>query len=234
MMSSVKYIISSFSGLLCKLDREENDPKEADIQLIQNAFSQCELTVPHHDIIEDKMRTGEKPETIFHQISPEDSSALHEAYEQQLEKNYINNMQLADPKIPNLLATLQEAEVKIIIVDFRTPTSVKEALEHLKIAQYIDSVIETKPDGELRKANPAVFNKLIKEKYPEITADNTIIIGHQSADINFAHHPAVNLPFCWAKYAGADYEMCRPLLDKETDKVFYNATDLFTHLHSLV
>jgi phosphoglycolate phosphatase-like HAD superfamily hydrolase len=215
-----KYIICSFSGVFCKTVPVE-DRESPDIALIQNAFKNLKCPIPEEEAIKQEMGMGSSPKAICESLGSENAQELHAEYMRLLDEEYIGTMQLVKGA-SELLERLKSAGVEIIMVDFRTPETVREALINLKISNYVSTVIDTEENGSLRKGQPGVF-KLIQEKYPDLTRENTIVVGHQNADIIFAHHKDVNLPIYWAKYGGGDYKMCMNL---NPDKTFYNVQHL--------
>ncbi len=87
--------------------------------------------------------------------------------------------------IPELLQELQGRGVQLMVATSKPEQFTNRILEHFDLAKYFTFVAGCTLNG-LRPEKADVI-AYIREKYPEVTADNTLMIGDRKFDIEGAH-----------------------------------------------
>jgi phosphoglycolate phosphatase-like HAD superfamily hydrolase len=218
-----KYLIFSFSSVLCQARPQREEGKTIQISLIQKAYEIAYPDLkPREKQITDKMIEGKSIFQIFKALNSVQADELYTKYKELLEENNIKRLELT-PGSESLLKQLKQFGIKVILLDFKHPSIVRKALNALGIDSYVEKVVDTQQSGELRKGRPEVFHHLIQRDYPDMTQFNTAVVGYQNADLNFAQ--SVGLDSFWLQNAGGDFNMCAHLAE-ENGKTVQDLSDL--------
>lgn len=113
--------------------------------------------------------------------------------------------------IPELLADMQERGVTLIVATSKPEEFTHRILEHFDLAKYFSFVGGNTLD-EKRPTKSAVI-EYIRTQYPDISAENTYMIGDRRFDVEGAHAfglPTIGVLYGYGdeaemKTAGADY-----------------------------
>ncbi|MBQ9860127.1 MAG: HAD hydrolase-like protein [Clostridia bacterium] len=102
--------------------------------------------------------------------------------------------------IPELLAALRERGDKLIVATSKPEEFTNRILAHFDLSKYFDFVGGNTLD-EARPTKASVIT-YIQENYPDITADNAVMVGDRKYDIEGAH--ACGLPAVGVLYGYGD------------------------------
>ncbi len=136
------------------------------------------------------------------------------------------------PHIPELLKQWQDRGVTLIVATSKPEEFTNRILEHFDLAQYFAFVGgNTLNEDRPTKASVIAY---IRENYPDISAENTVMVGDRKYDIEGAHAqglPAIGVLYGYGdraemEAAGADYvatnvaelNQCLSLLNEKDTK----------------
>ena len=129
----------------------------------------------------------------FHGLSQEDAQRAVVYYRERFSVVGWQENEVHDG-IPELLSELRDRGVKLMVATSKPEEFTNHILQHFDLAQYFTFVAGCTLSG-LRPEKADVI-AYVREKYPEITADNTVMIGDRKFDVEGAHKcglPAVGV-----------------------------------------
>lgn len=201
----------SISYLLFDLDGTLTDPGEGITNCVRYALekfgihaSSREKLYPyigpplHHSFMQ------------FHGLSEEDAARAVDFYRERFSEVGLFENEVIEG-ILDLLRDLQERGVTLIVATSKPEEFTNRILERYDLMRYFTCAVGSTLSG-LRPEKADVI-AYIREKYPEIAAENTLMIGDRKFDILGAHAcglPAVGVLFGYGdraemEAAGADY-----------------------------
>lgn len=145
----------------------------------------------------------------FHSLSAEDAEKAVTYYRERFAVEGWRENQVYDG-IPELLETLRERGVHLIVATSKPEEFARRILEHFDLAKYFVFVAGSTLDGQRpEKADVIAY---VRDQYPEINANNTVMVGDRKYDMEGAHSqglPAVGVLFGYGEReeleaAGAD------------------------------
>ncbi len=104
--------------------------------------------------------------------------------------------------IPELLSELQDRGVKLIVATSKPEVFTSRILEHFNLAKYFAFVVGSTLDGVRSEKSDVIA--FIRERIPEINAENTLMVGDRKYDVEGAH--IQNLPVVGVLYGYGDRE----------------------------
>ena len=113
--------------------------------------------------------------------------------------------------IPELLRTLKENKVHLIVATSKPEVYTRRILDHFDLSQYFSFVAGCTLDGQRSEKADVIAH--VREQYPEMNGENAIMIGDRKYDIEGAHShglPAVGVLFGYGdreemEAVGADF-----------------------------
>lgn len=137
----------------------------------------------------------------FHHLSAEDAEMAVAYYRERFAVEGWRENQVYDG-IPELLQSLQERGVNLIVATSKPEEFARRILEHFDLAKYVSFVAGSTLDGKRpEKADVVAY---VCDHYPEINADNTVMVGDRKYDVEGAHSqglPAVGVLFGYGERA---------------------------------
>lgn len=130
---------------------------------------------------------------------------------------------------PGLLTAISEIaqlDIHQIVLSNKGTEAVEDAMRRFDLNSLFDLIIGADPRLK-RKPDPMVFHTVIRAKYPEITADEVLVVGDTEADIRFARN--IGAKSCWAAYGYGDRGVCsglRPSMVIQTPEDIISSLDL--------
>ena len=188
---------------------------------VKLAYQHLNQTAPSSMDIEEAIKKGKPTKIMLQLLSPwADENLIHELFKACTQSYLKQSAQqtILFPHAREILIQLKEMGIAISIISNKSPTEIKAALSHFKLAKYIDLVIGAEPEG-LCKPDPAIYEKLLQPSFPTIQRENILMVGDTLTDIQFAK--AIEIDMCWVKYGegnATDCHACNPRYSIESLK----------------
>lgn len=133
------------------------------------------------------------------------------------------------PAIPSLLQTLRDKGARLLVATSKPEEFTNEILRHFELAGYFDFVAGNTLDE--RRPTKASVIAYLQEQYPQLSADNAVMVGDREYDVLGAHErglPAVGVLYGYgsrgelekagAEHIAADADELRAFLLSWLDK----------------
>lgn len=129
--------------------------------------------------------------------------------------------------MPELLRQLQENGVRLIVATSNPEVYTQRILEHFDLASYFSLVAGCTLDGH--RSEKAEVIAYVRSNYPEITANNALMIGDRKYDVEGAH--SQGLPALGVLFGYGDREELEAV---EADYIAVDVADLKRLLFSMI
>lgn len=192
----------SISYLLFDLDGTLTDPVEGITNCVQYALEKFGI----YPSTREELYPYIGPPLIysfthFHGLSQEDAEQAVLYYRERFSELGWKENEVYEG-IPELLRELQERGVPLMVATSKPEEFTNRILKHFDLAKYFTFVAGCTLSG-LRPEKADVI-AYVCEKYPQITAENTLMIGDRKFDVEGAHQcglPAVGILYGYGSYA---------------------------------
>lgn len=173
-------------------------------QLIFNSFQQA-----FKELLKDRVLSNEEIidcigptlEQTGEKYYPQDPSSFVKCYRHYYQINHDEMIEIF-PGIIQMLESLKQLELRLVIVTSKKRDMTIKALQYLKIYDYFDLIISS-DDINSPKPHPEPIETVMK--YYGLTQDECLMVGDNSHDIECAHAAGVkSVAVGWAM-RGADY-----------------------------
>ena len=104
--------------------------------------------------------------------------------------------------IPELLCALKEKGIQLIVATSKPEVYTRRILDHFSLSQYFSFVAGCTLEGQ--RSEKAEVIAYIRQNYPEVGAENAIMIGDRKYDVEGAH--SQDLPAVGVLYGYGDRE----------------------------
>jgi len=112
------------------------------------------------------------------------------------------------PGLPAAISEIATRGIDQIVLSNKGTEAVEDAMRRFGLSSTLSMIIGADPRLK-RKPDPMVFNTVIRDKYPDITSQEVVVVGDTEADIKFARN--IGAKSCWAAYGYGDKEVCSAL-----------------------
>ncbi|PZU68650.1 HAD hydrolase-like protein [Sphingobium sp.] len=220
----IKALICDFDGTLC-------DTRAAISRVLLETYRYHAAPEPSLDAIEATLAGGVTLEETFGALSPNlfNDPDLCATWVQVYRQIYNDGLGIRSsklfPNVPELLSSLKEAGVAVVIVSNKGEAAVWNTLRYFNIDGLISGVVAAK-DKLATKPDPASFSTRILPLFPRIAPHEFLVFGDTTADIRYAR--AIGAPVAWAAYGYGEDASCRPL---SPDAIIDEAAQLLQLIH---
>lgn len=211
--------IFDYDGTLC-------DTLEAISGSLLSTFAEFSTAVPAQDDIARLIGTGKTlQETITELRGAEEGAMDDDTLKQWVgfyRKRYAEHGESKVTLFAGAEATLARLRTvgELVLLSNKGIDAVEGSLKRFGIRNYFSLVLAEEP-GQPKKPDPAVFASRIAPSFPGVRAEDCVVIGDTSADLEFARN--IGATACFAEYGFGDRPSC--------DAVGYQVA--FSHLSEL-
>ncbi|GAB3380948.1 HAD family hydrolase [Lysobacter fragariae] len=211
--------IFDYDGTLC-------DTLEAISGSLLSTFAEFSSSVPAQDDISRLIGTGKTLQETINELRSTEEGALDDDalkqwvgfYRQRYAEHGESKVTLFDGA-KETLSSLREVG-DLVLLSNKGIEAVEGSLKRFDIRSYFSLVLAEEP-GQPKKPDPAVFANRIAPVFVGVRAEDCIVIGDTSADLEFARN--IGATACFAEYGFGERSSC--------DAVGYQFA--FSHLSQL-
>ncbi|QDA61214.1 HAD family hydrolase [Hymenobacter jejuensis] len=201
-------LLFDYDGTLC-------DSRQAIQHSIQQFFLEAALPVPPQAEIQRILEMGFPTFSTLKALQPNTPPETVAGWVPTYRAIYAEQGEPLVRPFPGAREVLAQATAQgaaVVVLSNKGAAILESSLDRLGLLPYVSLLIGdgSFPDKQLQmKPNPMIFHEVVQPQYPQVRAQEILMIGDTSADLEFARNSGIDS--CWARFGFGNAEECLAL-----------------------
>lgn len=198
--------------LLLDYDGTLAETRPAILRSLEEAFEDIGRTPPPRSYLQERLGKGDALQGFYQSIvdegaSTEEAQRYVAAYRERYTQADEEETYLYDGA-HEVLQILQGRGYKMVAVSNKHGPTLRHSLDRFQLEPFFEAAIGAE-EGLPRKPEKEVFTQRLAHLLPGWKAEQFLMVGDTTADINFAQ--TLGMDVCWASYGHGVEEVCKAL-----------------------